>query len=284
MNEQGSQKIIVPLHVSGIWFPVKRSNIRETGSLGTGVNLELYVELENYVLGKCHILINGVKTLIDHSRYICRSTNTDLGVSVKTPIDLGVGYGVSAAASLIHALTIGYVKNDSLIEYADYAHEAEVLYSTGLGDVIAEYYGGLEIRLKPGSPSTGLVRQIPIDQDIELLAVILSGKESTPTMLRRIGGDIYRYGFDLWKKLLKEPCIENFFRYSRKFTEKIFEYTGIDELLKPFNKEIIGYFRKKQALIIWVEREYIDEIYSYLVGKGYKAFKTSINRDGFKIL
>ncbi len=279
------REIIVPLHVSGVWIPVYSRNIRESGSLGAGLNLRLYVRVKGFKHGDCYIRLNGGRVLRDHAEHVCRGAGVDLGVDLYSPIDLGVGYGVSAASVLAHAMTIALYMEEGFERYAVLAHEAEVLYSTGLGDVIAEYHGGAEIRVKPGAPGVGVVKDIPVKGDESIIACILPGGESTPSMLRRIGGDVYRYGYMLWEELRINPSLKLFFESAQRFTRRIFDYSLVDELLEDYLGGIYGYYRKKQALIIWCRRgDILDRLHNYLTINGLKCFKTGIDRGGARIV
>ena len=276
--------IEIPLHVSGIWIPVVHNDPKRTGSLGAGVNLDLYVKLKRYRIDKCYIILNGRPVLVEHSVHVCRSTGMELGVELESPVELGVGYGVSAASTLAHALTTGLIRREELEKYAVLAHEAEVLYGTGLGDVIAEYYGGLEIRIKPGAPGIGVIEKINVRDHVEILACILPGAESTPHMLRRISDGVYKYGYRLWRELVDNPSIEEFFEKARLFTRMIFDYKIVNEILNGWISRVNGFYRKKQALIIWIERDVVDDLYDHVVSYGLKCYKTSINTGGVRIV
>ncbi len=274
--------IRVPLHVSGLWIPVRRGDLRSTGSLGAGVNLGLQAVLRGYVRGDCFIELNGERVLGGHADYICRRSGVRLGVIVYSPVGLGVGYGVSAASTLIHALMIGAVRGGETLEYAGLAHEAEVLYGTGLGDVIAEYYGGFEIRVAPGAPGVGRVMRVPVG-DARLIACILPGSMPTPLMLRRIGPGVYDYGKELLRRLLDNPSLDRFFEYAQLFTRKIFDYSGIDNLLEDCRGLVRGFYRKKQALIIWPVEGGEGEVLRVLAGNGLKCIETGVDSGGVRV-
>lgn len=278
-------KIKVPLHVSGIWIPQLTNNILESGSTGCGLNLDLYAELLYYTLNNCYIDLNNRMVFKDHSSYICGKTGLEIGVKIYSPIDLGYGFGVSGASSLIHALVSAIVlkKETLLAKYASYAHEAEVIYKTGLGDVISQYYGGVEIRLKPGAPGYGVIKNISIRNNPEIIACTLPGNEDTPLMLSRIDITTYKYGEKLLRKLVENPVLEAFFEKSQLFTRRVFDYKQIDELLSNWSGKIIGFYRKKQALIIWCERDWCSDLLIYLNKHGLKCCKTFINTGGFRI-
>lgn len=279
-------KIKVPLHISGIWIPYLRDKIRESGSIGCGLNIDLYAELVDYSLNNCFIVLNNRVVLIDHSNYICNNTGLKLGVKIYSPIDLGNGFGVSAASTLIHALTTAMVKRNEnlLVEYTGYAHDAEIIYRTGLGDVISQYYGGVELRLRPGAPGHGVVEKIVIRNNPELIACVMPGVETTPTMLSRIDKSVYKYGEKLLKELFSKPTLDSFFEKSQLFTRKLFDYKKIDELLNEWKSKVNGYYRKKQALVIWCERDWCNELMSYLNKYELICYKVFINTGGFRIV
>ncbi|WP_243669403.1 hypothetical protein [Vulcanisaeta sp. JCM 16161] len=107
-------------------------------------------------------------------------------VNYSAPVQLGIGYGLSAALTLGTALGAAVIKRTQLIKAAQIAHMIEVKLGTGLGDVIAEYYGGgLELRLKAGAPGIGVIDRIPYPQDLMVVTVDL-GRYSTNDMLREL--------------------------------------------------------------------------------------------------
>lgn len=278
--------ISVPLHVSGIWVPVLVDDLLYSGSIGAGLNLSLYLKNQEYYIGSnCEIVINDKKALTDHARYVCKETGLKLVLRVSSPIDLGKGYAVSASAILVYSLLLGLLRNHgSLEEYAGLAHKAEIIYKTGLGDVTAIFYGGAEIRVKPGAPGIGIVKHIVVHRNPCIIACVLPGVEDTPLMLQRISSETYSYGKKLLDKLISNPSLADFFEYAQLFTRRIFNYDFTDKLLDSFKKKIIGYYRKKQALIIWVEQEYGEDVIRYLVRNKLYCLKTSIDTRGVSIV
>jgi len=274
------KNIEIPLHVSGLWIPVKGSDPLSSGSLGAGLNLSLKLVVKKYsVGGECSIYINGVRVLDPHARHICGRTGLNLSLEYASPIGLGYGYAVSASASIGYALLSGLIIEKGFIEnYYRYAHEAEVIYNTGLGDVLSIYSGGLNIRIKPGAPGIGSAYQILVDNP-SLLAVVLPGYEDTASMLSRISRETYEYGSKLFEALINDPCLESYFEKAEAFTRRIFDYKYVDELLGSVKNMVVGYYRKKQALIIWVEDEYVDELYSYLNGYGLETYRASVEKN-----
>ncbi len=279
-------RIKAPLHVSGIWIPKKGKSIVETGSIGAGLNLGLYLEASiKSINDKCCIYLNDEKVLGKHAKYLCRIIGNTC-IEAYSPIGLGKGYGVSAALSIAFTLLSMLSRNKYTVmsKALRYAHIVEVEYSTGLGDVIAEYTGGYEIRLRPGAPGIGYAEKILLREKPCILALNLPGEYSTPNMLKNIPGEVYVYGEKLLDKLLDDPSLENFFEYSNMFTRRIFSYKQIDELVKHIRRGVIGYYRKKNSVLLWIEKEYIDEILETLHVKNIETHVTSISDNGVEIV
>ena len=85
-----------------------------------------------------------------------------LDITHEIGIPVGYGLGCSAAAALSLALALnkaigaGYTREQA----GTIAHNAEVRCRTGLGDVLAAYHGGFEIRTAPGAPGIGAVKKM----------------------------------------------------------------------------------------------------------------------------
>ncbi|MEM3526336.1 MAG: hypothetical protein QXV37_02890 [Candidatus Jordarchaeaceae archaeon] len=136
-------------------------------------------------------------------------------------IPVGAGYGASGAAALStalalnQALNLGLTKNNS----AQLAHIAEVTHKTGLGDVIAQNRGGIEIRTKPGAPGYGQIDIIPSTCNFVVVCGSVGKLEtkevlSNPEKRKRIN----EAGDKLVDELLKEASIDKLVLLSKKFT------------------------------------------------------------------
>lgn len=172
--------IDVPLHITSIWLPVYSNDPLTTGSLGCGIIIRPGVR---FVVKPT---LNQVKYGIDHVDLVLNELGANAEVNYSAPVQLGIGYGLSAALTLGTALGAAVIKRTQLIKAAQIAHMIEVKLGTGLGDVIAEYYGGgLELRLKAGAPGIGVIDRIPYPQDLMVVTVDL-GRYSTNDMLREL--------------------------------------------------------------------------------------------------
>lgn len=76
-----------------------------------------------------------------------------LGIRISSEVGLGEGFGLSGASALATAYALNRLLGlgKSKIELARVAHIAEVENSTGLGDVVNEYYGGFLVKYVPSS-------------------------------------------------------------------------------------------------------------------------------------
>lgn len=275
-------KVLVPFHVSGIWIAKYSENPLETGSIGVGLNLALYAIGAGFT-GLCRLVVNGFEVLREQVMEICNQTGQSVDVHAKTPVDLGKGFGVSAALLVIHSLISHIYAGKPSLQALQKAHALEVKYRTGLGDVIAEWFGGLVIRVKPGAPGVGFAYRIIPRYRVDLVVAELSKTESTSQMLSRITSDIYSTGEKLLNEVIETEDVYVFFENSRKYTSMLFDYTPVYSMLSDL-RGIIGYYLKKSALVIWVEREFIDEVLSHIRNRGIRAFKTTISNIGVSVV
>jgi pantoate kinase len=152
------------------------------------------------------------------------TANFEIAIEHQVEAPIGAGFGTSGAAALSlalalnEALGLGMSKTDA----AQLAHVAEVECKTGLGTVIAETYGGLEIRVRPGAPGIGVIKGLPIPENA-VVACHVFGPLSTRKFLTNpeTRTRINRFGGDLVSELIKAPTIDNFMRLSRKFAEHV---------------------------------------------------------------
>ncbi len=167
------------------------------------------------------IYLNGALSEAPVSRFVVEKLAKE-PVRVKTELSmpLGAGFGASGAGALgcAYALNsyfdLGLTANGA----AAVAHEAEVTYRTGLGDVIAQNAGGLVVRLQPGAPGTGRIDRIPVPP--LPISYVVRGPISTKEVLsdEKVMTAVNAAGEAALKELLKRPTFTNFLQLSRRFT------------------------------------------------------------------
>jgi pantoate kinase len=112
-----------------------------------------------------------------------------------------------------------------LLTYSDIvaaAHRADILTRGGLGDVVAQARGGLEMRLAPGVPPFGEVHTIPVNVDSppSVAFMIVGESLDTATVLshpykRKL---INEAGENALRHLLKKPSPERMVEESSEFS------------------------------------------------------------------
>lgn len=85
------------------------------------------------------------------------SVSADVHHRIGVPVGYGLGCSSAAALSLALALNEALGCGLSAEEAGRIAHRAEVRCRTGLGDVLAAYHGGFEVRVRAGAPGVGRV-------------------------------------------------------------------------------------------------------------------------------
>jgi pantoate kinase len=138
-------------------------------------------------------------------------------------IPVGSGMGSSGAGAWGTALALSHLLslNLTLDRIGQLAHRAEVENKTGLGTVIAQQRGGIEIRVVPGAPGIGHVDQIPFDPDLRVVCSS-AGPISTRSMLSDLTtrARINRFGGELVKRIIDRASPNTFMRLSREFFER----------------------------------------------------------------
>ncbi|AIF68508.1 pantoate kinase [Palaeococcus pacificus DY20341] len=242
-------RTFIPAHITAFFVPKFNENPLLAGSLGAGVNLNkgvnLFLNLEGGVERHIHVAFDG-KPVGKESAKISYSVADEIipkenigEVEIWQYFDFpnGYGFGNSAGGALGTALALAYVfKNKTFLQASQIAHKYEVLNKGGLGDVIAQVHGGIEIRVKAGAPGIGVVDNI-FFEDYKILAVPL-GRLSTRNVL---DSDVVKIieveGQKALRELLKEPKVENLMRLSRSFAENTGLLSGeLLEIAKELDK------------------------------------------------
>jgi pantoate kinase len=218
-----------PGHISGFFEPVYyNQDMSRTGSRGAGINISFgavsEVTINNTDSQNFEIYYNNRKANAPVTKlalkFLLGETPLNITVRTKFNLPLGQGFGMSAAGAIsgTYALAelIGVSSNDAMKA----SHYAEVQLQTGLGDVIASCFGGVEIRKSAGLPPWGVIEHIP--GQFDLVICIIGKKVDTKKILTdpAKNNKIVDYGKYCTKKILENPSIENLFMLSQTFTEK----------------------------------------------------------------
>lgn len=275
-------KVLIPLHVSGIWIPRLDEDPLRSGSVGAGLNVTIYANAKA-VPGGCDLLVNNNVVFKESSKRICIEAGVDVTTRLEAPFNLGEGFGLSAAALISHALLAFARAKRPLTRALQLAHELEVMQRTGLGDVIAEYTGGFVVRTVPGAPGYGYAYRVIPRTRVDLVVASTGFYESTSTMLSRMDSYTLELGERLLRDIVESEDLLVFFEAASTFTRRLFDYMRVDGALRRA-RGVVGYYLKKAALVVWVEREYRGEVYEALSKMGFKVCYASISQLGVMLV
>ena len=227
-------KAFSPAHITGFFkAELDGKEPNQLGSLGAGFSIQKGVKTTVNVRSKTEhdinnyaIRVKGFNTGdIRVSEYVLNEFLLDgKYFDVTHEIDVPVGYGfgcsgavaLSLAIALNDALKYGYTKT----KVAQIAHKAEIKCQTGLGDVLASYHGGFEIRTKSGAPGIGEVQRIIPKEKLEVM-IICFNPISTKKFLKEKISLINGLGGKMVQKLVKSQDMDEFQDMSVKFAQYI---------------------------------------------------------------
>jgi pantoate kinase len=226
-----------PAHITG-FFKAELDNtkkIDELGSQGAGFSIQKGVKTtvkvrkkSEYDISNFHLNIKGYQTdNTQVSEYIIQKflnlIEEKIFVDIDHEINVPVGYGLGCSAAV--ALSLGLALNQALKmnltkeEVGSIAHEAEIKCQTGLGDVLASYHGGFEIRVKSGAPGRGIVKKIKTGS-VSVIIICFS-PISTKKFLRERLSSINGLGGRMVTKLEKSNNIIEFQDMSLEFAKYV---------------------------------------------------------------
>lgn len=294
-----------PAHISG-FFQIfnQSSNPLLNGSRGAGVSLKTgvttKVKLCKSAKDSLEIKINGDLTeSAEVSKFVVDSFNClknehhTILVEHNVNVPMGAGFGSSGAGALSLALALNEVMEVGLsnVKAAQIAHNAEVNCKTGLGSVIAETVGGLEIREKPGAPGIGSIKKIPVGNNYVVVCLFF-GPISTKTSLSnpKLCKQINDLGGKFVDDLIMRPEPKVFMKFSREFAE------GVGLISERMRKVLVDADRNNtvcsmnmfgECLFSLIKRDYVDELveifYRHAPSKN-NVFVSEIDNEGAKIL
>lgn len=145
----------------------------------------------------------------------------DINHTILIPVGYGLGSSSAVALSLAFALDQALQTKLKETKIGEIAHNAEVRCKTGLGDVLASFHGGFEVRLKPGAPGVGHVEKILVDK-VSVIMICFS-PISTNKFIKKHLSQINGLGGQMVNKLLESRDYEHFQDMSLEFAK----YVGI---------------------------------------------------------
>lgn len=228
-----------PAHVTGFFKAYlekdNQKNPEKIGSMGAGFSIREGVTTRINILPKINQNSNFKITTIgyesdktDVSEYVLKEflklgNFEDKFFDIQHEITIPVGYGLGSSSAV--ALSLSYALDHVLKTKLDHivigqiAHNAEINCNTGLGDVLASYHGGFEIRIKPGAPGIGQVEKIN-PGDITIIMICFSPISTNKFIKERLS-QINGLGGKMVTKLLESKNYEHFEDMSLEFAKYI---------------------------------------------------------------
>lgn len=250
-NAVKTAKAFVPGHVTGIFriFDDYDDPLR-CGSTGAGFSVTIGTVTSVSVMdhpsleittdyNKQHVDAKVTKTVIQR---LTEEYERTLKVHVEHDSSLlsGAGFGASGAGALGAALALSHLL-DQDIEYeraAGFAHIAEIINHTGLGDVLSQTVGGIEVRVQAGGPGVGKIENISHPDSLRAVLAGAPGLKTSeiltnPTSRNRIN----TIGDELVGRIIDNPTIETFIECSREFSNEIgLKTTRVEQALEDLKK------------------------------------------------
>lgn len=154
---------------------------------------------------------------------------------IKVPVGYGLGCSAAVALSLVYALNSAFRTNYTKEQLGIMAHNAEVMCRTGLGDVLASYHGGFEIRVKGGAPGIGQIKKISSESYSAIM--ICFSPISTKQFLKDRLASINGLGGKMVDKLVQTKSVDQFHDYSIEFANYV-------DIITPKMKSVIDDLRQ----------------------------------------
>lgn len=231
----GQNVAFSPGHVTG-FFSIhdEEKDLLRKGSLGAGFSISHGVkswvsEFKPAKRGErdVKIFIDGKLSSAKTSKTAALEVLKEIGTGARVAISQEMmappayGFGISAAGALSAALALNGFLGDPLsrMEVFQVAHKAEIVNSTGLGDVIGISVGGFEVRLEPGAPGIGEALNFSAPEcDVVCFYTSKISKKilSDPLKKSKINDSCK----PLIGKLLESSSLENFCSFSRMFAKE----------------------------------------------------------------
>ena len=294
-----------PAHVTGFFkahLDDNQNNLENLGSMGAGFSIKqgvttrVKIETRNDQKSNFEITSYGYQSdKTDVSEYVLNEF-LKLGefstkfFKIEHDISIPVGYGLGSSGAV--ALSLSFALDQVLKTKLDkttigqIAHNAEVNCKTGLGDVLASFHGGFEIRVKPGAPGIGHVEKITTDK-ISVIMICFSPISTNKFIKERLS-QINGLGGKMVNRLLESKNYEHFQDMSLEFAKYVDVMTPrMQKLVNEFSENNIkcGIALFGETIFSMIpqgkEKEVLGIVQKYSDGI---IIKSELDNDGARIL
>lgn len=294
-----------PAHVTGFFkahLDDNQNNLENLGSMGAGFSIKqgvttrVKIETRTDQKSNFEITSDGYQSdKTDVSEYVLNEF-LRLGefstkfFKIEHDVSIPVGYGLGSSSAV--ALSLSFALDQALKTKLDkttigqIAHNAEVNCKTGLGDVLASFHGGFEIRVKAGAPGIGHVEKITTDK-ISVIMICFSPISTNKFIKERLS-QINGLGGKMVNRLLESKDYEHFQDMSLEFAKYVDVMTPrmqklVNELSENGIKCGIALFGETIFSMIPQEKEneVLEIIQKYSDGI---IIKSELDNDGARVL
>ena len=210
----------------------------------------------------------------------------DIEHEISIPVGYGLGSSGAVALSLSFALDQALETKLDKTTIGQIAHNAEVNCKTGLGDVLASFHGGFEIRVKPGAPGIGCVEKI-FTNEISVIMICFSPISTNKFIKERLS-QINGLGGKMVNRLLESKNYKHFQDMSLEFAKFVDVITPrmqklVNELSKNNIKCGIAFFGETVFSMIPKEDEdrVLEILQKYSDGI---VIKSELDNNGARVL
>lgn len=238
-----------PAHITGFFKAEIGKDVKPEmqGSIGAGFSIQAgvttTVKVEDSEFPDFRISISGYKpdntqvsefVISEFLKHVNGKYFVFVNHDIRVPVGYGFGCSAAVALSLAYALNKAFNLDFSKEYLGQIAHKAEVVCQTGLGDVLASYHGGFEIRLREGAPGIGQLKKISLSTHSAIM--ICFSSISTKQFLKERLPSINGLGGRMVTKLEKAHNTDTFHDYSIEFARYV-------DIITPRMQEVIDDLR-----------------------------------------
>lgn len=281
-------KAFCPAHVTGFFRADMAESPNATGSVGAGFSIRVGVTTTVRTSKGTGIGGTGSGTARWVAEEFLKVTdNEGRHVDIRHEMGVPAGYGLGSSGAL--ALSTAYALDRALgtgmgsESLGQMAHRAEIHHRSGLGDVLASYYGGFEIRTRGGAPGYGELERVDVGNP-SVFVVCLS-PYSTKAFLEQKMGMINGIGGRMVEEMLRRRDVALFQRMSMEFARK----SGV---MTPTMEEVAARLAGAGAdcgvamlggtIFTMVPPEDEEKVAGVL--RGYRVIRTRLDMEGARVL
>lgn len=275
-----------PAHITGFFRADIAETPEETGSVGAGFSIKMGVKTTARISEHNTIDVKGVQWS-DMTRYATELFYDKIGerrgVSIRHELAIPTGYGLGSsgaiALSTLYALNQAFnTKMDNMV-LGQMAHRAELHHKTGLGDVLAAFYGGFEVRTRGGAPGYGKIKNLDVGNPA-ILIVCLAPSSTGAFLQRNIQSDN-----NMIETMLNGGGLKLFQDMSMSFAKKNGVITdGIRKIVKQISQagSACGVAMVGETVFCMTPKEEEEKIADVL--RPYDTYRTRIDTQGARVI